>query len=276
MTGLSLSASLVVYKPDLAILERTLSALQIAGHEAKKVYDARLELTLVDNSDEDFWFSRLQAWVTNQRAVMADWNLHLLRSSGNLGYGRGNNLVIERAVSEYHLVINPDLFVEPDALLQSIRFMEENQDVALLTPAIFGENGERHYLCKRYPTLFIMFLRSYAPKWLKSRFQSELDRFEMRDCDYNEQIENVQYPSGCFMFFRTRLLRQQGGFDPSYFLHFEDADLGRRMLGIGRVVYVPSVKVEHLWERGTHKDWRLRWITVKSALIYFKKWGGLF
>lgn len=276
MAGLSLSASLVVYKPDLAVLERTLLSLQCAGHVARKDHDIRLELTLVDNSDDKSWFDQLAIWVVQRAEAMPDWHVRLVRAPGNFGYGHGNNLVIEKAESDYHLVLNPDLFVEPDALLQAIRFMVANPDVGLMTPAVFGEDGERHYLCKRNPTLFIMFLRSYAPKWLQSMFQATLVRFEMRDCNYDELIEGVQFPTGCFMFFRTRVLRQLGGFDPRFFMYFEDADIGRRLLDIARIVYVPGVKVIHLWQRGTHNDWRLRWQTIRSALIYYKKWGGIF
>lgn len=276
MPKLSLSASLVVYKPDLDVLERTLLALQRAGQEVKASYDISLELTLVDNYNKESWHGRLESWVAAHEGMMPDWELRLLHAHDNIGYGHGNNLVIEQTKSDYHLVINPDLFVEPDALLQSLRFMEAHPDAGLLTPAVFGDDNERHYLCKRNPTLFVMFLRSYAPSWIRKMFQEHLTRFEMRDCNYDEQFEGIEFPSGCFMFFRTKILRQLGGFDTRYFLYFEDADIGRRILEVARVVYVPSVKVIHLWERGTHNNWRLRWQTVKSAMIYYKKWGGIF
>lgn len=173
-------------------------------------------------------------------------------------------------------MLNPDLFIEQDVLTIAINFMQDNPDVSLLIPFVYGEDGERHYLCKRNPTLFIMFLRSFAPAWLQSCFTSKLTEFEMRDCNYDEPIEPVQFLSGCFMFFRTRILKQLKGFDPDYFLYFEDADIGRRMIKVARVVYVPSVRVVHQWARGTHKNIRLRMATIWSALIYWKKWGGLF
>jgi len=266
-----ISASLVVYRPDLAILGRVLQALQSAGQEVHRNCAARLNLTLVDNSDDDSWFERLVAWVESQSAAVQAWELNLLRSPGNIGYGRGNNLVIERTESDYHFVINPDLFVEPDSLVQALRFMQRSPDVGLLVPSVFGEDGERHYLCKRNPTLFVLYLRSFAPGWLNNYFQSTLDWFEMRDRNYDEVIDGVEFPSGCFMFFRTRFLKQLKGFDPDYFMYFEDADIGQRMLKIARIVYVPDVKVIHLWGRGTHSNPRLRRETIKSALIYWKK-----
>ncbi|NLA41658.1 MAG: glycosyltransferase [Smithella sp.] len=268
-----ISASLVLYKPDFDALGQTLRALECAGREVLRQYSARLTLTLVDNSDDPSWSEGVAAWLNDRAAYLSAWTVSLLCSTGNIGYGQGNNLVIEQAESDYHIVINPDLFVAPDSLIQALRFMKENPDVGLLVPAVFGNDGTRHYLCKRNPTLFVLFLRSFATAFIRVRFKSELDRFEMRDRNYDELIEGVEFPSGCFMFFRTRYLKQVGGFDPRYFMYFEDADIGRRLLQIARIVYVPDVKVVHLWERGTHNSLRLRYETIKSALIYWRKFA---
>jgi nucleoside-diphosphate-sugar epimerase/GT2 family glycosyltransferase len=215
-------------------------------------------------------------WLEGFRAKVPGWTLQLLRAPGNLGYGRGNNLVIANARSCYHIVINPDLFVEAEALLEALRFMESHPDVGLLSPAVFGEDGERHYLCKRHPTLLIMFLRSFSPLWLQSRLHFVVDKFEMRDCDYNKTIHPLEYPTGCFMFFRTAPLKIIGGFDPDFFLHYEDADIGRRMLKTARVVYVPAVRVKHRWARDTHRSLRSMLFTAKSGWLYWRKWGGVF
>jgi nucleoside-diphosphate-sugar epimerase/GT2 family glycosyltransferase len=274
MTPIRISASLVLYKPDLQIVERTLLALQEAGQVARQQYALQLELTLVDNSDDGVLHGKVVTWLEGFRARVPGWALQLLRAPGNLGYGRGNNLVIANVRSDYHIVINPDLFVEADAVLEALRFMEVNPCVGLLSPAVFGEDGERHYLCKRYPTLLVMFLRSFAPSWLQSLLGFVIDGFEMRDCDYAKPIYPLEYPTGCFMFFRTAPLKAIGGFDPGFFLHYEDADIGRRMLQNARVVYVPSVRVKHKWARDTHRSLQAMLVTARSGWRYWRKWGG--
>ena len=274
-TGLlRVSASLVLYKPDLVTVERTLLALQEAGRHAKEHYALQLDITLVDNSSDTVLYGRLGDWLEVFRASMPDWTVHLARSSGNVGYGQGNNIVIANASSDYHIVINPDLFVNVDALLEALRFMQYQPYVGLLSPAVFGEDGERHYLCKRNPTLLVMFLRSFSPQWLQSRLNDVVADFEMRDCDYEMLIQPVEYPTGCFMFFRSVPLQKIGGFDPDFFLHYEDADIGRRMLKIARVVYVPSVRVVHKWARDTHRSFISMLVTAKSGWLYWRKWGG--
>lgn len=276
MTSITISASLVLYKPDLAVLERTLLALQKAGRLARQRYSLQLDLSLVDNSDDQAIHAGIGSWLESFRARVPDWALQLVRSPGNVGYGRGNNLVIVGARSDYHIVVNPDLFVDADALVEALRFMEEHSDVGLLTPAVVGEDGERHYLCKRNPTLLIMFLRSFSPLWLQKKLDFVIHEFEMRDCDYEKPIHPVEYPTGCFMFFRTAPLQKIGGFDPDFFLHYEDADIGRRLLRVARTVYVPNVRVIHQWARDTHRSLSAKLGTVKSGWLYWLKWGGVF
>ena len=276
MTPLVISASLVLYKPDLPTVERTLMALQDAGLFVKQRHALRLSLTLVDNSNDDAVHVQVSNWLEGVRRAVPDWALQLARSPGNTGYGQGNNLVIDKVRSDYHLVINPDLFVAVDALHEAVSYMEDHDHVGLLTPAVFGENGVRHHLCKRSPTLLVMFLRSFAPAWLQACLRSLVDTFEMRDCDYDKQIYPVEYPTGCFMFFRTAPLQAIGGFDPDFFLHYEDADIGRRMLKITGVVYVPAVRVVHKWARDTHRSLRAKLVTVRSGWLYWRKWGGVF
>lgn len=266
----------MLYKPDLGTLERTLLALQDAASLARQAYSLTLELTLVDNSCDPAMHAQLKTWLDLRRAAMPDWMVNLRLSPGNVGYGQGNNLVIQAIGSDYHLVINPDLFVAPDALLEALNFLEKNPETGLLSPAVFGEDGERHYMCKRHPTLLIMFLRSFAPKSLQSWLESTLSEFEMRDCDYEKPIVDVEYPTGSCMFFRTSVLKKIGGFDPDFFLHYEDADIGRRASQVARVMYVPAVKVVHQWARDTHRSWPSRLVTIRSGLLYWRKWGGVF
>jgi nucleoside-diphosphate-sugar epimerase/GT2 family glycosyltransferase len=265
-----------MYRPDLEVVEATLTALELAGSFAKAKCHISLSLTLVDNSDDDDEFQRIGAWLEHVRGSLATWEVRMLRAPGNLGYGRGNNLATENASSDYHLVINPDLFVSENAIFEAVNYLEENRDVGLLTPAVVSENGERQYLCKRNPTLFTMFLRGFMPERAGRVFRSVLYSFEMRDCDYDRPMHPIEYPTGCFMFFRTECLQKIGGFDPNIFLHYEDADIGRRMLQIAGVTYVPSVKVVHKWARDTHKSLHARWLTMKSGWYYWRKWGGVF
>jgi hypothetical protein len=95
----------------------------------------------------------------------------------------------------------------------------------------------------------------------------------MKDKGY-DTIYDVESMSGAFMFCRTDVLRELGGFDPRYFMYFEDFDLTRRFQEHGfRTVYYPYVTITHLWERSVHKSLRLTCLFTISMFRYFNKWG---
>lgn len=270
MNKISISISIVVYKPKLNVLSKVFESL--FGSQLRNI---SVQLFIIDNSSEDAWHLKLENFLQSLN-VPSEFKIQLIKSPGNIGYGKANNLILDKIESDYHLVMNPDVFVYSDTLEKATNYLNENIDIGLLLPAIYSETGSQQYLCKRNPTLFIMFLRSFSPKFIKNFFKKRINRYEMTDAHYNEIIWDIPFPSGCFMFFRTKIFKQLEGFDRAYFMYYEDADIGRRLLRISHSAYVPQVKIIHQWARGTHNNWRLRWITIKSGFIYWCKWGGMF
>jgi GT2 family glycosyltransferase len=273
---MNIRISIVVYQPDLKLLRDVIGHLAAAAAELRRLRGGDVCLDIVNNNPRDDTFPQVRGWLDKEQAAGA-MRVKLIDSPGNIGYGAANNISIKNSAgADFHLVLNPDVLVELDTLLNAVDFMEANLNVGLLTPKVLGFDGEVHHLCKRNPSLFDMFLRSFAPGPLRRVFARRMDEFLMLDCDYGTLISPVRYPSGCFMFFRADLLRKINGFDEWFFMYLEDADIGRRILQCADVVYVPSVVIRHQWARGTHNNWRLRWITVVSALKYWHKWGGTF
>ena len=271
----TLAVSIVLYDSDLGLLAQAIDALSRACDHAARTHALRCTLDLVNNRPGD---ENAPAIGALARAASTDrLDVACLEAGVNGGYGAGNNLSIRRrAQADFHLVLNPDVLVGEDALSNALAYLATHPEVGLLTPRVQGLDGALHHLCKRDPTLFDMFLRSVPLAALRRRFAPRNLRYEMRDLDYDRPIVPVPYPTGCFMLFRRAVLAQIGGFDEGYFLHYEDADIGRSVAGVSTTAYVPSVVVLHKWSRDTHKSWRMRWITIKSGLRYWRKWGGVF
>jgi GT2 family glycosyltransferase len=265
-----ISVSIVVYKPNLQVLSKVISCLISSDLD-----NTALSVFVIDNSHDIEWHQKINCFI-NEFKLSPNIMIKLIKSPGNIGYGKANNLVLDKIDSDYHLVLNPDVFVSQDTLSNAINYMENNPNIGLLVPAIYSEDNIHQHLCKQNPTLLIMFLRGFCPTFIKNYFKNYIDKYEMKNADYDSVNKDIPFPSGCFMFFRTIIFKKLNGFDPSFFMYYEDADIGRRLLKISHSVYVPSVKIIHQWARGTHNNWRLRWITIKSGIIYFLKWGGIF
>ena len=274
MPPVSLAISIVTFAPDLDTLSRCVASLRASATAAMagRLLD-RCALVVVDNGPGREHEAALQRLIAEQWPEASGFAGRYRHSGGNIGYGRGHNLALLEGNETFHLVCNPDIFVDEDTIAEALRYVRDRPEVGLLAPAVYGPDGERHFLCKRNPTLVDLFLRGFAPSALKRRLAARLDRYEMRDRDYDAVIDDVPYMSGCFMFLAGDRARGLGGFDGDFFMYLEDADLARRMLSVGRTAYVPRVRVTHVWARGTHTSFKLKWVTVHSSYIYFRKWG---
>jgi hypothetical protein len=268
----SLSVGVVVYHSDLPLLAQTLGSLAAAVDiaRAEGLLDA-VAVTVVDNGSPDApaLDQAVRAALPPERGIPSD----IRRGQGNVGYGRGHNVALEGTAADYHLILNPDAILEPDTLAEALRFLRANPDVGLLTPEVRGAEGERQYLCRRYPSVLVLFLRGFAPDWIKRRFQPLLDRYELRDRMDTDVLNDVPLASGCFMFARRDELAAVGGFSPDYFLYFEDYDLSMRMRRRSRIAYVNRVRIVHHGGEAAKKGRTHVRLFLASALRFFRTHG---
>lgn len=203
------------------------------------------------------------------------WARYIKNPAGNTGFGSGHNLAMQN-MGKYHLVINPDVDLAPDALRNALAFMEANPECGLLAPQVFNGKREREYLCRRYPSILDIALRGFAPARLKNLFRPRLERYEMRDLINDEVLWDPPLVSGCFMLFRSSVLKQLGGFDAAFFLYFEDYDISLRVAKISRIAYVPAVKIVHYGGGAARKGLRHVYLFARSAITFFNKHGWRF
>ena len=176
-------------------------------------------------------------------------------------------------VGDYHLVLNPDVELAPDAVGRALEIMESNQDMVLLSPAASGANGQHEYLCKRYPSVAVLALRAFAPGLGRRLFPELMRGYDMSDvCGRGEPVE-VPLASGCFMFIRGAGFVRAKGFDERFFLYFEDFDLSLRLAGFGRLSFEPSVKIVHHGGYAASKGWRHLKMFVRSGWQFFNRHG---
>ena len=268
----SVSISVVTYHPDLAILETTLRTLQLSLTHARRAGSlGAAQVTVVDNGPGEGWSSRLEDIVHRE---IAPPNEALVRSGhGNIGYGRGNNLVLLASQAEFHLVINPDVALEASAIHEALSFMAAHPRVVMLAPDARDPAGAPLYLCKRYPSVIDLTVRGFAPSPVKRWFRSSLERYEMRDLPRDRPSTSVPLLSGSFMFCRRAPVAEIGGFSDDFFLYFEDFDLSLRAARRGELAWVPSVRITHWGGHAARKGWRHRRLFAASAVKFFNRHG---
>jgi GT2 family glycosyltransferase len=272
----SLQISIVTYRPDMKLLERCLRKLALAiaaGREAGAM--RTVPLALIDNSEDK---SVADAVIRLGKARFQDTGVHVtyLHGHANIGYGAAHNLVLHGTGSDYHLVLNPDVELAPDALANGVRWLDGHPDVGALAPFARDGAGKRVYLCKRYPAILDLFLRGFAPALMRRVFKRRLERYEMRDIVATEppkDVIGIPALSGAFMLVRRDAIDRTGGFDPRFFLYFEDFDWSVRLNLITKTAYVPSVQIGHHGGHASRKGLRHVVWFVRSGWRFYRLHG---
>lgn len=253
-----ITSSIVTYKNDFKTLRKAINSLLNT--------EMAVRLFVIDNSPSD-----------EIRQICNDNNIEYIFNNANIGFGAGHNIAIQKVLglSKYHLVTNPDVYFAGGNLEKLYDFMENNKDVGLVMPKILYPDGSLQYLCKKLPTPFDLMGRRFLPDFLKPLFQKRLTDFELRDMNYNEIVE-VPYLSGCFMFIRTAIFKEIGMFDERFFMYLEDTDLCRRIGEKYKTIYYPEAVVYHDYAKESYKNKKLLIVHANSAIKYFNKWGWFF
>ncbi len=254
------SCSIVLFHNDRSIIKSAIDSFLNSR--------LNIQLYLVDNSAD-----------SSLSDIVSDSRVEYIKLSQNVGFGAAHNVGIRKAFdlkSNYHLVLNPDIYFEPGTIEKIVDFMEANQEVGHLMPKVLYPNGDLQFLCKTNPTIFDLFARRFVPSTIQKLFARRMRQYDYQDRDYQSIMYDIPYLSGCFMFLRVSKLAEVGLFDEHIFMYIEDADLTRRFLEKSRTVYYPIAQVYHLFAKGSHKSWKLTWYSIHGAFVYFNKWGFKF
>lgn len=237
---------------------------KIVGRTIESVlaYTANLpfELFVVDNASTD---GTAQYIKENYPAVT------VIQCKTNSGFGAGHNKVIPFLDSKYHIVINPDIIIDSDVIMELAEYADKHPDVGLISPKIVFEDGREQLLGKKNPTFRFLAAHRFAKE---GEISSAMREYCMLDMPQGEPFE-ITNATGCFMFFRTDVFKDLGGFDERFFMYLEDCDIARRVSEKSKAIYYPLASVCHLWQRESKKNKKLLIIHLKSILQYFLKWG---
>lgn len=252
-----ISGCIILYKNNREVLLRTISSF------LKNQPD--IKLFLIDNSPTD-----------ELKNIYLDSRVEYLHNPSNPGFGAAHNIAIKKVINNgfnYHFVVNPDVYFNEDVITPMVSYMEKNPKLGMLMPQILNDDGTIQNLPKLLPSPFSVLMRKLKkPKKMYDKFINEYElRFVNKDLIYDAPVL-----SGCFTLLNLRAIKEVGMYDDSFFMYFEDWDLSRRMHQKYQTTYFPLVSVFHSYESGANKSLRLFKIFVKSARIYFNKWGWFF
>ena len=177
--------------------------------------------------------------------------VELVRTGGNLGYGRAANLGVLRAPGDWVVVANPDLRWDPGALDTMLDAVERWPRAGVLGPAILSPDRTLYPSARALPSLGRGIAHALLGWWWPSNPWTAAYRRERGAPAEGE----AGWLSGSCLLLRREAFAAVGGFDPAYFMYFEDLDLCERVCRAGwQVVYVPTAVVTHEGGASTSRD----------------------
>ena len=129
-----LAVSLVLYFSPLPQLQTLLDSISRAALKAELCH---VEVVCVDHSCDADYAASSQLFVEAYSAPTddtSDLQISLLKPATNRGYGAGHNLAIAKVESHFHLILNPDVELAPDAFKLALDTLKRQSNIALLAP----------------------------------------------------------------------------------------------------------------------------------------------
>jgi N-acetylglucosaminyl-diphospho-decaprenol L-rhamnosyltransferase len=219
-----------------------------------------VDVVLADNGSTD---------GAPERAARRFPFVRLLPTGGNVGYGAAANAGLADCRSGWALVANPDIRFEPDSVDELLAVAARWPRAATVGPAIRTPDGALYPSARDLPSLstgtghaLLGWIWPGNPWTARYRRERESPR-----------ERTAGWLSGSCFLVDLEAFHSVGGFDPGYFMYFEDVDLAARLSERGWLhVYAPSAVVEHEGGHATQREpHRMQRVHHTSALRYLAR-----
>lgn len=195
--------------------------------------DIDSDILIVDNNSKDD--------IQNIVSSLGLNNVKMILNADNFGYAAAVNqglLVAMTSNYEYVFVMNPDVEIaDIDVLSLLIKSFQQNPMAGAIGPYVvqssWGDQGP----------------------------------------NISDEVESVDWISGCGMLLRLDVVRDIGFFDEQYFLYFEESDYLRRLMRKGyKVIINNSAIITHLGGASTnYVPTKCYYYMIRNIFLFVKK-----
>lgn len=227
--------------------------------------DVHMEVILVDNGSRD----------DTPDCVRREFpQVRVIESSKNLGFGCANNLGSSYATGKYLFLLNSDTIVIHNIVRQFFEFMETHPEYVSCGGNLLDIDGVNNGVGGDFPSVMQEFLCIGFHKFFPRRFKN---RYKLGKSVADGGSGDISYVTGADMFIRKEIFDYFHGFDPAFFMYYEETDLYYRMYLAGLRSYIlPYAPLIHL-EGGTfdlHKhafSLNRQKMVLRSKCYFFRK-----
>lgn len=221
----------------------TKKCLESVFQAVKELKRRRIEVIVVDNASTDGSVEEIENFKSEIEIPNCEFKI--IFNKKNLGFAKGNNLGLKKASGKYILFLNSDTEIFPNALKETIDFMESDSKIGAMTPKTLLFSGKMDSDCHRgFPTPWasITYFLGLEKLFPKSKIFGQYHKFFL---DLSKTHE-IDAGFGTFMVVRKEVVNQVGGWDENYFFYGEDLDYFYRIKQAGwKVMFYSKPLLRH-------------------------------
>lgn len=244
-------------------LELTIASIASVYKYTKKI---TFEIIVVDNASKDGSLKAIQKQFPQVICI---------QSGDNIGFGRANNLGLQKARGRYVLFLNTDTYLESPAIDGLMYEMEKEKykHVAVAGAKLTKPDGSFNVSAGLLPS-FPHFIKGSFWKYFYSK--AYYNALTPRSISIENEPYSVDYVSGADFLVRKELLDKVGGFDSRFFLYNEESELTHRIYkefpNMVSMIF-PQYKIVHISQGSSStssESKAFKWQQAKSRALYYR------
>ncbi len=204
--------------------------------------------------------------------IAESYGARFIARSTNDGYGSAMNEAVDSlpADIDFVLISNPDVVLGAQSIDLLVEAAHKHPRGGAFGPRIVEESGETYPSARSLPSLRTGIGHAMLGRVRPSNRWTRRYRLD-HDADLVER--EAGWLSGACLLVRRSAFDAVSGFDPSYFMYFEDVDFGARLGKAGwENVYVPTATVMHTGGHSTAQNSRaMERVHHQSAYLYLSR-----
>lgn len=228
-------------KQDITIVIVTYKSTHIILESLKNIVGKGYPIIIVDNGSNDNIENLLKQNYPNS-------DIELILLTNNCGFGRANNIALEKITTKYAFIQNPDAIITETSIDNLVKESKKDDKIALANP---------------FPAI--------KEKPSKSQQQDAINNYKKKIKILSEDKNTIETESICggYMLMNMNIFRKIGFFDHNLFLYGEDVELSQRSITKGyKNILVKNAHVFHYGQKSTEIHGTL----AKYKMLYFRQW----
>lgn len=209
----------------------------------KKINKIAKEIIIVDNGSVDNTKKIIKKCATDE--------VKLIELDKNYGTTISRNIGLHSIKeTDYVCILDSDTIINEDAILILTKYVEDNDDVAIVGPTMTNKQGEKQTPYRKFPTWKIKLYKICPIKSIRSKGE-KIEKYDVKELP--DSFECDYLISACWVM-KYDTYKVLGDLDEKIFYAPEDVEYCMRARQKGfKIVHLKNAKIIHLYQRISRK-----------------------